>query len=74
MSGDLIKSIGRFEDGDEGGGLPWLGGPRGVVTGLLLTLGAAALLALSVVAMFAIGEHIVSKLICAFMLIVVAAP
>ena len=73
MSGDLIQSIGRFEDGDEGGGLPWLGGPRGVVTGLLLTLGAAVLLALSVVAMFAIGEHIVSKLICAFMLIVVAA-
>ena len=73
MSGDLIQSIGRFEDGDEGGGLPWLGGPRGVVIGLLLTLGAAVLLALSVVAMFAIGEHIVSKLICAFMLIVVAA-
>ena len=73
MSGDLIQSIGRFEDGDEGGGLPWLGGPRGVVTGLLLTLGAAVLLALSVVAMFAIGEELVSKLICAFMLIVVAA-
>ena len=73
MSGGLIQSIGRFEDGDEGGGLPWLGGPRGVVTGLLLTLGAAVLLALSVVVMFAIGEHIVSKLIGGFMLIVVAA-
>jgi len=73
MGDDLIHSIGRFEDGADGSSLPWLGGPRGLAVGFLLILGAAALAALSLVVMFVADEHIVSKLLCGLMLLVVAA-
>jgi len=76
---EVVGRINRFEDGD-GGGPVWLGGPKGLLIGMLLLIPAAIALVVAVIGFFGadamfgtLAGHIVAKPIALFMLLVVGA-
>jgi len=76
---EVVGRINRFEDGD-GDGPVWLGGPKGLLIGILLLIPTAIALVLAVVGLFGAGAifgetagHIVGKPLAVFMLVVLAA-
>lgn len=82
---EIVGRLNRFEDGADGGGPAWLGGPKGLLVGILLLVPAALALILALVAMFGVGAtmrespgeflvgDLVGKPLAFFMLLVVAA-
>jgi hypothetical protein len=62
LGDDVIRRIANFEDGIGGEAPAWLGGPKGLVVGLVLLFVAGAVLALAFVAMFALAESRLSEL------------
>ena len=77
---EIVGRLNRFEDGADGGGPAWLGGPKGLLVGILLLVPAALALVFAVVAMFGAGfvfgdvaGHVVGKPLAIFMLLVVVA-
>jgi hypothetical protein len=67
---DLIQRISRFEEGTDGETLKWIGGPTGLLVGLLLLIPTAGTAVLAVVIAFGTASSILGKLAFAgFMLV-----
>ena len=58
----VVRGITRFEEGTDGETLKWLGGPTGLLVGLLLLIPTAGLAVLAVVIAFATESNFLGKL------------
>ena len=68
----LIQRIALFEEGTDGETLKWLGGPTGLVVGLLLLIPTAGMAVLAVVLAFATESSGLGKIAFAGLLVVLA--
>lgn len=58
----FVQGIARFEEGTDGETLEWLGGPKGLLVGLLLLIPTAGTAVLAVAIAFGTGSSILGKL------------